>query len=545
MHLRSTSRKKRGGYCFFHWPTFINHVKARRQDNDRSFQASVMAVCAVAAARLRDGACNELLNIWSPPSSQSDSSRITDIPIISNVHGLRSASLSSISSRASGSGLDFDDLRATALLAILGIQNGDFDQLQIMLGQYHGMSAQLAFHDESQWPEGLEEWEVQERRCLYWSIYTLDVFASSVWGGVIRHRSCQSFVSYPDHRLDDALSLSPTLAGELDNVNWIQGWNTVTDLYRAMEEIMDAAAYQNGRAAPHKPPHLPSPFGRPPLSVIESWPVIRDRYDALPSVFKETKPLTGIFVDNVCSFQAANLSVTLQAVRMAIACCQPMNMADRCQIAGELLDVLADIPTAYMQLISAPFLHQLSAVGSLLGSVVQGPLTISTYLHIRQILLSFANLLACLETPFIPGGGISERLLKHIARIDLFMQATVDNLKPDHHIFRGESPAVSYASRARTNTAPRPNPQINGPKSPKIAVFSHAEKPMDESGPELPFASSLTSNSISQPAFEAVGQTGYNDTVFTLPDDLISYWPLDADQQTIFDSFFAPHNSFT
>lgn len=129
---------------------------------------------------------------------------------------------------------------------------------------------------------------------------------------MIRHRSCQSFVSYPDHRLDDALSLSPTLAGELDTVNWIQGWNTVTDLYRAMEKIMDAAAYQNQRAAPHKPPDLPVPFGRPALSVIESWPVIRDRYDALPSVFKETKPLTGDFVDNICSFQAANLSVTLQ-----------------------------------------------------------------------------------------------------------------------------------------------------------------------------------------------------------------------------------------
>lgn len=153
-------------YCFFHWPTFINYVKARHQDNDRSFQASVLAVCAVAAARLRDGACNELLKVWSPPSSQSDSSAITDIAILSNVNGLRSAALSSISSRASISEPEFDDLRATALLAILGVQNGDFDQLQIMLGQYHGMSAQLAFHDESQWPEGLEKWEVQERRCL-------------------------------------------------------------------------------------------------------------------------------------------------------------------------------------------------------------------------------------------------------------------------------------------------------------------------------------------------------------------------------------------
>ncbi|OXH25466.1 fungal specific transcription factor [Cryptococcus neoformans] len=285
-----------------------------------------------------------------------------------------------------------------------------------MLGQYHGMSAQLAFHDESQWPEGLEKWEVQERRCLYWSIYTLDVFASSVWGSVIRHRSCQSFVSYPDHRLDDALSLSPTLAGELDTVNWIQGWNTVTDLYRAMEKVMDVAAYQNQRAAPHKPPDLPIPFGRPALSVIESWPVIRDRYDALPSVFKETKPLTGDFVDNVCSFQAVDLSVTLQRKgcsdgnRLLPANKYGRSMSDRRRAAGRSGEYTHSVH-AVDQLISAPFLHQLSAVGSLLGSVVQGPLTISTYLHIRQILLSFANLLACLETPFIPGGGSAKGFL--------------------------------------------------------------------------------------------------------------------------------------
>jgi hypothetical protein len=37
-------------------------------------------------------------------------------------------------------------------------------------------------------------------------------------------------------------------------------------------------------------------------------------------------------------------------------------MPERCNIAGELLDALANIPTAYMQAISAPF--------------VSGPLTV-------------------------------------------------------------------------------------------------------------------------------------------------------------------------
>lgn len=39
-----------------------------------------------------------------------------------------------------------------------------------------------------------------------------------------------------------------------------------------------------------------------------------------------------------------------------------MSMADRCQIAGELLDILANIPTAYMQLISAPFVRRFAFI---------------------------------------------------------------------------------------------------------------------------------------------------------------------------------------
>lgn len=40
---------------------------------------------------------------------------------------------------------------------------------------------------------------------------------------------------------------------------------------------------------------------------------------------------------------------------MSIACSHPMSMAERCAVASELLDSLAQIPTAYMLAISAPF----------------------------------------------------------------------------------------------------------------------------------------------------------------------------------------------
>ena len=40
---------------------------------------------------------------------------------------------------------------------------------------------------------------------------------------------------------------------------------------------------------------------------------------------------------------------------MLLACSEEISMTRRCEIAGELLDALADIPIVYMKMISVPF----------------------------------------------------------------------------------------------------------------------------------------------------------------------------------------------
>ena len=64
--------------------------------------------------------------------------------------------------------ITFDDARTAYLLAILGLQNGDYELLQTMMGRYLALSAVLHLHDESSWPDDLTALQIQERRVLVW-----------------------------------------------------------------------------------------------------------------------------------------------------------------------------------------------------------------------------------------------------------------------------------------------------------------------------------------------------------------------------------------
>lgn len=111
------------------------------------------------------------------------------------------------------------------------------------------------------------------------------------------------------------------------------------------------------------------------------------------------------------------------------------NVSQRCMIAGELLDGLASVPTAYIHASSTPMvsqlhpsqvvrlikqMHHLAGVGHLLGSVIQSPLSQWTYLQVRNVLLAMVDLLASLEANTSTEGG-SARLKAHIQRIDAYM----------------------------------------------------------------------------------------------------------------------------
>ena len=158
-----------------------------------------------------------------------------------------------------------------------------------------------------------------------------------------------------------------------------RGWNFTTDLYRILEHTLDSLHWERTLV---RPPGIPTPIVKPGLQIDAIMPMVQRMFDELPSVFKETKVMTGDAALDMYSFQAANIIVTLQVggmgdlrggggglmgpylffplpqtVKMAVSCSGTVSMAERCSIAGELLDALDNIPTAYMQAISAPFVR--------------------------------------------------------------------------------------------------------------------------------------------------------------------------------------------
>lgn len=67
-------------------------------------------------------------------------------------------------------------------------------------------------------------------------------------------------------------------------------------------------------------------------------------------------------------------------------------------------------------------LHHLAGVGHLLGSVIHSPLSQWTYLQVRNILLSLADLLQGLESALSSQSiDIAQRLRSHVSRIDAYM----------------------------------------------------------------------------------------------------------------------------
>jgi hypothetical protein len=313
---------------------------------------------------------------------------------------------------------------------------------------------------------------------------------------MILHRASQCHVKYPSWRLDETNSANET--------HWIVGWNTVTDLYRILHRIIDTEEQQKGAGLAH-PPELPLEFIEPTVSLATAWPAVRTLVDALPEQLRECAPLSGDVSRDLYSYTAANLLVTMQAVRMAIACAGPLPMPERCAVAGELLDTLARIPTAYMQGISAPFVHQLGAVGSLLGGVVQGPLTVSAYIHVRQILLTFGNILSHLESSLKCSGGIAERLFDHVERIDRFMQAEASG---------------------------------RGQEMLQDAIDAQRVAPKAQSSPSQPLpAQPVLSAELAPEPYNPPSTTSSDQEMFTIPDDLLQDWLFPQDQ-ALFDSLF-------
>lgn len=412
-------------FPFFHRPTFLRRIARGEYTNNKFSFGCTMAMCALVSARIADRA------VFNP---HWDVRQLTQVK--SEV--FYAAAVRECGNAGALKAFNLDLLRTCALLAVVAIQYGKFRELQTHLGKYHVLVSMDGLHDEENWPQNIGIIEREERRRLFWSMYCLDIYSSIMWNGVIRCREQQSNVSYTteidDELFDDSgyrfgekpIDTPPVVIGpspthpalNVRTSSWLCGWNFTTDLYRVMEHVI--THFRDKRR--HKRSFLNDIFGEAPAVPASN---VRDSimamYNNLPQCFKETQPVTCDANQDRYGFQAANITATVQLLRMVLFANAGATIEDRCKIASEVVDAFMRIPVQYLQAISSPLLHHLAGIGSILGSVFEESLSESGYLQVRVVLLALAQLLENLDHG-LHSTASAEKLRSIVFRVDAQME---------------------------------------------------------------------------------------------------------------------------
>lgn len=410
-------------FPLFHQPSFVRRTSRAEYTTDISLFSVTMAVCALVSARVRDGA------VFNPRWNLNSLQQVE--PEVYYKEAIRQ-----VSGETSKFDLhDLNALRTHAVLALAAIQEGNIRDMHRHLGRYHTIVATEGLHDESNWPRDIGLVETQERRRLFWSIYTLDIFSSIVWGGVIRSREYQSSVTYPsevdDDMFDDsgfantnaplntAGGASENGQSRTDNISWMAGRNFVIDLYRVLEHITMRLSVRKRRAQRQTliDNVLQASDSLSQEAVVGS---VLQMWSNLPQCLKDTNPITSKPRLDRFGFQAADIIATVQLLRMILLSATGASICEKCQIAQEVVSAFVAIPTAYHHAISVPLLFHLGLIGQILATTLEQQLSEEDYRHIREVMMAMAQLLATLEG-LHASKGASQRLKDQINRIDEYM----------------------------------------------------------------------------------------------------------------------------
>ncbi|KAK4495267.1 hypothetical protein PRZ48_013596 [Zasmidium cellare] len=407
-------------FPLFHQPTFLHQISRAKYTSDRSLFTVTMATCALVSARVRDGAVFNPR--WDLASLQHPLPEVYYQEAVRELHQQSSKT-------------DINILRSHVILALAAIQDGNVRDMQMNIGRYHTIVATEGLHDEDNWSQGLGLVEIEERRRLFWSVYTFDIFTSIVWGGVIRSREYQSNVSYPTEVDDDMFddsgfvdteSPSNTIDNSREsaqqgsrNISWIAGRNFVIDLYRVLEHIMMRLASRKGRAQRRTLADevLQASDSLSQESVLNS---VMEMYARLPQCLKVTNPVTSRARLDRFGFQAADIIATIQLLRMVLLSAVGAGIAEKCQVANEVVSAFIAIPATYHHAISVPLLFHLSIIVQIMATTMEQPLTEGDYNKIRDIMMSMVRLLSTLEC-LHASKDASQRLKDQVARIDNYM----------------------------------------------------------------------------------------------------------------------------
>lgn len=396
-------------FPLFHQSSVIRRVSRGEHMTDRPFYASVMAMCALSSARARDGA------IYSQRCKRQS---LTDPSSEQLFDAARAALEVDATTRVS-----LDYMRAAVLLSITAIQYGNDRLMHFFLGIYHTYVATEGLHDEANWPAGLSVIETQERRRLFWSAYTLDVFTSIVWNGTVRSREASANVAYPEPMDDESpAERNGPHRVKTPRAHWMVGWNFITDMYRILEHAVDHL--RRARIPLRHPTTVDHLLDGHALSKDAVVTHVFRKYNDLPPEFKIISDITFDLDQDLYGFQAANIAATLQLVRMVyFTNDNATTLEDRCVVAGQVINGFANVPPAYLRAISSPLQHHLAEIGSMLGAAFRHSMTESSYRTVRGVLLNFASLLESLESNLLCSTGTSAKLKRQVTAADEYMAA--------------------------------------------------------------------------------------------------------------------------
>lgn len=442
-------------FPLFHWPTFVSLVQGGRYMTDRALCSTVMAVCAIVMGRRKTPADAQAPHCQTPsPCAEMRSSRAFYEAAV----GAFPRDLST----AQG----FEFKRAKVLMAIASIQSGAILEHQTHLGEYVVLAGNDGFQDEARWERDLTEIQRQERRRLFWSAYTLEVFSAITWDGTVRFRERQINVAYPAAVYDEDISENG-IAPRIDS-SFLEGWNHTSDMYRVLEHLV-------GRLKDRRrvPDAISAMFSTPGPSAAEILGHLEGQFNRLPAVYRSARVMTGDDRQDSFGFQAANIAITLQTVKLALAGTENQSVGRKCEIAGELLDVLAAIPTSYIVAISTPMLHHLASCGHLLANIVQGRLSQWAMIQVRNVLIAMIGLLSGLEQSLSLGSDVAVKLRGHVAQIETYMEQAAVTARQSQ-VFHSVVPRYSPDRSDQTsngNSRNTPGPELTDSDSGHDLLF--------------------------------------------------------------------------
>lgn len=236
-------------------------------------------------------------------------------------------------------------------------------------------------------------------------MYTLDVFSAVVWDGCIHFQESHAKVSYPTGRNTQT------------NNDWIVGWNFTTDLYRILEHDLNKLRSKNSQFNQKWGVTLPTdPFDQ-----------ATTMYSQLPSIFQDIQSATGNPEQDIYGFQAANIQATLALLRMVSLSLEiDIDLDKKCTVVSEVLSTFHRVPDTYLRAISTPIVYHIGGIGTILGSVMESPLTDTACHRIRDLLVSMAGLLDSCEAFLRQDPGASQKLRDLAARIEGYMEERIN-----------------------------------------------------------------------------------------------------------------------